>query len=164
MLQGTKLAGNWWVITEPVVPASSHLPYTCLNAVCRHLQANLGADCSTEGAQESRGAEAALGRQQGSRLPGLGSSPCPSTPTPWGCWVPQGAAAEWSQPLPCQAAVLIASEEGKESGNESSQAVLSHISAALVSDRHWRQPQPCLSDGMVGVWKAIAVSTAGRQG
>lgn len=77
MLQDAKPAGDWPVITKPVVPASSHLPDMRLNAACRQLlQANLGADRSMEGAQESRGAEAALGREQGFRLPGLGSGRC----------------------------------------------------------------------------------------
>lgn len=59
-------------------------------------------------------------------------SPCPSTPSP------SGGCPREQQHLESQTAVLLASESKRGVRNESSQAVFSHICAALVSDRHYR--------------------------
>lgn len=131
MLQGTKLAGDW-----PVIQSLCFLPLP-ISPTCGWMLSAASSPCKSGswllhgGAQESRGA-GALGGEQGEEREML--SPCPSTPTP------SGGCPREQQHLASQTAVLLASESKRGVGNESSQAVLSHICAALVSDRHYRQP------------------------
>lgn len=142
MLRGTKLPGDWPAITEPVVPASSHLPYVWLHTVCRHLfQENLGADCSKESVQEGRGAAAALGREQGFSFLAWGVGGALTMPRHSCPFRLVGAPGSSSRVIPASdKSNSCACKQGKGStrgvGNESSQPVLSHIYKALVSDRH----------------------------
>lgn len=57
--ESRKPAGDWVMTTEPVAPASSHLPCPGVAECCLQTvsPANLGADCSTEDAWDGRGAE-----------------------------------------------------------------------------------------------------------
>lgn len=90
------------------------------NVVCGQLlQANLGADCSREGAQEGRGAEAAHGGDEVFKLPGLrGETDAFTIPQQFYPFVlagvPESSSREWSQNLTSQKAVIFASERGVE--------------------------------------------------
>jgi len=102
---------------EPVAPASSHLPSRHVAEPCLQTtsQSRSGAGCSTEGAQEGRGAEAAHSGDQGSGCLPSGVLAIPQHSWPFGLVGDPGSnSREWSQHVTSQKAAVVASERGVE--------------------------------------------------